>query len=76
VHMHIIDTAGIRNSDDIIESEGIKRASKKIQEADQVLFVTDDYTNSQVKFSEIKEIIPEFYDQIPKDIDITYVHNK
>ncbi|QIW09815.1 tRNA uridine-5-carboxymethylaminomethyl(34) synthesis GTPase MnmE [Francisella sp. LA112445] len=76
VPMHIIDTAGLRSSDDIIESEGIKRAIAKIQEADQVLFVTDDYTNSNVKFSDIKEIIPEFYDQIPKDIDITYVHNK
>lgn len=76
VPMHIIDTAGLRSSDDIIESEGIKRAIKKIQEADQILFVTDDYTNSQVKFSDIKDIIPEFYHQIPKDIDITYVHNK
>lgn len=76
VPMHIIDTAGLRSSDDIIESEGIKRAIAKIQEADQVLFVTDDYTNNNVKFSDIKEIIPEFYDQIPKDIDITYVHNK
>lgn len=76
VPMHIIDTAGLRSSDDIIESEGIKRAIAKIKEADQVLFVTDDYTNSNVKFSDIKEIIPEFYDQIPKDIDITYVHNK
>ncbi|MCL4122470.1 UNVERIFIED_CONTAM: hypothetical protein GTU68_040694 [Idotea baltica] len=76
VPMHIIDTAGLRNSDDLIESEGIKRAIKKIQEADQVLFVTDDYTNSNVKFSDIKDIIPEFYNQIPKDIDITFVHNK
>lgn len=76
VPMHIIDTAGLRSSDDIIESEGIKRAIKKIQEADQILFVADDYTNSQIKFSDIKDIIPEFYHQIPKDIDITYVHNK
>ncbi|AIT09062.1 tRNA modification GTPase TrmE [Candidatus Francisella endociliophora] len=76
VPMHIIDTAGLRSSDDLIESEGIKRAIKKIQEADQVLFVTDDYTNSKVRFSDIKDIIPEFYQQIPKDIDITYVHNK
>lgn len=76
VPMHIIDTAGLRDSNDIIESEGIKRAITKIQEADQVLFVTDDYTNSKVKFSDIKEIIPEFYEQIPKGIDITYVHNK
>ncbi|GAB4227151.1 MAG: tRNA uridine-5-carboxymethylaminomethyl(34) synthesis GTPase MnmE [Francisella sp.] len=76
VPMHIIDTAGLRNSDDIIESEGIKRAINKIKEADQVLFVTDDYSSSNIKFSDIQEIIPEFYDQIPKNIDITYVHNK
>lgn len=76
VPMHIIDTAGLRNSDDLIENKGIKRALTKIQEADQILFVTDDYTNSKVKFSDIKEIIPEFYEQIPKDINITYIHNK
>ncbi|ASG67504.1 tRNA modification GTPase MnmE [Francisella halioticida] len=76
VPMHIIDTAGLRSSNDIIESKGIKRAIAKIQEADQVLFVTDDYTSSNAKFSDIKEIIPEFYEQIPKNIDITYVHNK
>ncbi|AJC48841.1 tRNA uridine-5-carboxymethylaminomethyl(34) synthesis GTPase MnmE [Allofrancisella guangzhouensis] len=76
VPMHIIDTAGLRSSDDIIESEGIKRAIKKIQEADQILFVTDDHINNKVKLSDIKEIIPEFYNQIPQDMDITYVHNK
>ncbi|KEI35502.1 GTPase and tRNA-U34 5-formylation enzyme TrmE [Francisella sp. W12-1067] len=76
VPMHIIDTAGLRSSDDIIESEGIKRAIKKIQEADQILFVTDDYINNRVNFNDIKEIIPEFYNQIPQNINITYVHNK
>ncbi len=76
IPMHIIDTAGLRNSQDIIESEGIKRAIKKIQEADQVLFVTDDHVKSKVALSDLKKIIPEFYSQIPQDIDITYVHNK
>lgn len=76
VPMHIIDTAGLRNSDDLIESEGIKRAIKKIQEADQMLFVADDYIDNKIKFSDIKDIIPEFYNQIPNDIDITFVHNK
>ena len=76
VPMHIIDTAGLRYSQDIIESEGIKRAIKKIQEADQVLFVTDDHIKSKAVLSDLKEIIPEFYNQIPRDIDITYVHNK
>lgn len=76
VPMHMIDTAGLRNSQDVIESEGIKRAIKKIQEADQVLFVTDDHVKSNVALSDLKEIIPEFYNQIPQDINITYVHNK
>lgn len=74
VPVHIIDTAGLRFSDDIIENEGIKRAIKKIQEADQILFINDD--PSKVTFNEIKEVIPEFYEQIPKNIDITFVHNK
>ena len=76
VPMHIIDTAGLRNTSDLIETEGVKRAITKMAEADQILFVTDDYSSSKIKFSDIKEIIPEFYDQIPKDIDITFVHNK
>ncbi|MFC4891427.1 tRNA uridine-5-carboxymethylaminomethyl(34) synthesis GTPase MnmE [Pseudofrancisella aestuarii] len=74
VPVHIIDTAGLRFSNDIIENEGIKRAIKKIQEADQILFINDD--PSKVTFNEIKEVIPEFYEQIPKNIDITFVHNK
>ena len=74
VPIHIIDTAGLRFSDDIIENEGIKRAINKIQEADQILFVTDDPSKSST--TDIKEIVPEFYDKIPQDINITYVHNK
>ena len=74
VPVHIIDTAGLRFSDDIIENEGIKRAINKIQEADQILFVTDDPSKSST--TDIKEIVPEFYDKIPQNINITYVHNK
>ena len=76
VPMHIIDTAGLRSTTDLIENEGIKRAISKISEADHILFVTDDHINSTVTFSDIKDIIPEFYDQIPTDISITFVHNK
>ena len=35
--VHVIDTAGLRDSDDIIEKEGIKRARQAIENADQVL---------------------------------------
>lgn len=39
--LHIIDTAGLRESPDEIEMEGIKRALEVIQSADQVLLVMD-----------------------------------
>ena len=39
--LHIIDTAGLHNSDDIIEQEGIRRAHTEINNADVVLLVYD-----------------------------------
>lgn len=39
--MHIIDTAGLRESEDIVEQEGIRRAYQEIEQADMVLYVTD-----------------------------------
>lgn len=39
--MHIIDTAGLRESDDIVEQEGIRRAYGEIEQADIVLYVVD-----------------------------------
>lgn len=39
--MHIIDTAGLRESDDVVEQEGIRRAYGEIEQADIVLYVTD-----------------------------------
>ncbi|HEY3698310.1 MAG TPA: tRNA uridine-5-carboxymethylaminomethyl(34) synthesis GTPase MnmE [Spongiibacteraceae bacterium] len=39
--LHIIDTAGLRESPDEIEREGIRRAWQEIERADHVLLVTD-----------------------------------
>lgn len=41
VPAHIYDTAGLRDSNDIVEQEGVKRAKKQIELADMVLFVFD-----------------------------------
>jgi len=41
VPMHIIDTAGLRETNDIIEREGIKRAHQEIKKADVILLVVD-----------------------------------
>jgi tRNA modification GTPase len=39
--LHILDTAGLRESPDEIEAEGIRRAHREIERADRVLFVVD-----------------------------------
>lgn len=39
--VHIIDTAGLRRSDDVVEREGVRRAQAAIDLADQILLVVD-----------------------------------
>ncbi|MDD9889154.1 MAG: tRNA uridine-5-carboxymethylaminomethyl(34) synthesis GTPase MnmE [Gammaproteobacteria bacterium] len=39
--VHFIDTAGLRQSVDVVEQEGIRRARLAIEEADQILLVID-----------------------------------
>ncbi len=39
--MHIIDTAGLRESDDVVEQEGIRRARLEMTKADFILYVMD-----------------------------------
>ncbi|MEC8438584.1 MAG: tRNA uridine-5-carboxymethylaminomethyl(34) synthesis GTPase MnmE [Pseudomonadota bacterium] len=42
VVLDLIDTAGIRQTDDVIEQEGVKRAKSSSQTADLVLHIIDD----------------------------------
>lgn len=39
--IHLIDTAGLRESDDVVEQEGIRRARLEIAAADLVLYLID-----------------------------------
>ena len=39
--IHVIDTAGLRDSGDVIEEEGIRRARAEMRRADLVLYVID-----------------------------------
>lgn len=41
LNLHLIDTAGIRESDELIEQMGIERSRKAIEEADLVFLVLD-----------------------------------
>jgi len=41
IPIHLVDTAGIRAHDDLVEELGIERARRKLDEADLVLFLVD-----------------------------------
>ena len=63
--LHIIDTAGLRDSDDIVELEGIKRARQVIENADRVLFVVD-----------VNDKDETLLETLPENIGVTTVYNK
>jgi tRNA modification GTPase len=61
--LHIIDTAGLRDTQDKVEQIGIERAWAEIEQADRVLFMVDGTTTDAV---DPHEIWPEFVDRLPK----------
>jgi tRNA modification GTPase len=71
--VHIIDTAGLRESPDKVEQIGIERAWQAISDADHVLFVVDSTSTSII---DPFEIWPEFMQRLPLGIPVTVVRNK
>lgn len=68
VKLDILDTAGIRKTNDVVEAIGVKRSVDAIDEADLVLFVID----SEDGFNkEDKEVLDKI-----KDKEILVVYNK
>ena len=41
IHLHMVDTAGIRFTDDVIEKIGVDKAKKYLKEADLIVYVVD-----------------------------------
>jgi len=66
--LHIIDTAGLRDSDDPVEQEGIKRAWHEINQADRILLLVDD-TQRDDEHLQIEE-------KLPAQIGVTRIFNK
>lgn len=71
--LHIIDTAGLRDSSDKVEQIGIERAWQEINNADRVLFMVDSSDSTE---NEPAKIWPEFVAKLPEHIGLTLVRNK
>ena len=72
--LHILDTAGLRESSDPVEKEGIRRAWKAMEQADALLLVIDSTLHPE--FEEPGKIWPDFSQLEPMGIPITLVWNK
>src|SRR5690606_24281471 len=71
--LHIIDTAGLRDSPDEVEQIGIQRAWQDILLADRVLLMVDSRTTTEYLPN---KVWPEFVQQLPDPNKITLVRNK
>lgn len=59
ITLRITDTAGIRDTDDVIEKIGVERAKKALTEADLVLYVIDSSAGEDAQDQEILSMIRE-----------------
>ena len=71
--LHIIDTAGLRDTEDAVEKIGIERAWAEIEQADRILFMVDGTTTAAV---DPHGIWPDFIDRLPPQIGLTVIRNK
>lgn len=65
--LHIIDTAGLRDSADIVEQEGVRRAREEISKADRILLLID---------SVATESCDELLKFLPEHLHVTKIYNK
>ncbi|MEN9595611.1 MAG: hypothetical protein RL236_45, partial [Pseudomonadota bacterium] len=66
--LHIIDTAGLREADNVVEQEGIRRAHVEMTKADLILLLID----SRESKSEIEKLSTT----LPTGVDVIRVYNK
>ncbi len=67
--LHVIDTAGLRDSDDPVEREGIRRAWAEIDTADRILMVVDDRLGLAAEEAGLRE-------RLPAATPVTVLYNK
>ena len=73
--LHIVDTAGLRDSGDEVEQEGIRRAWTEMESADHILLVVDG-SDPNHNSDDPSVIWPEIQEHLTRDIPVSVVHNK
>ncbi|WP_434678796.1 tRNA uridine-5-carboxymethylaminomethyl(34) synthesis GTPase MnmE [Pseudomonas sp. R1-18] len=71
--LHVVDTAGLRDTQDQVEMIGVQRALKAIGEADRILLVVD---ATAPEATDPFALWPEFLEQRPDSAKVTLIRNK
>ena len=59
IGLNVIDTAGIRDTEDIVEKIGVNKSREYIEKADLIIYVVDSYTELDENDQEIIEAIQD-----------------
>lgn len=73
IPLHVTDTAGLRESADPIEQEGIQRAIKAVKQADRILLMTD---QSTIDTNNLQNLCATFLQDITFKGRLTIIQNK
>ena len=65
----VTDTAGLRHTTDVVESEGVRRAQKELERADRVLLIIDEAEFDQ-------QLKDELLDFVEDETPVTIIRNK
>ena len=68
--LHVLDTAGLREANDLVEEEGIRRAHAEMRRADRVLFVIDAVDDPD------GVAVREERTRLPAEVPLTLIFNK
>jgi len=77
VPIHVVDTAGLRSSEDVVEQAGVARAWEAIEGADTVLFLHDLTRKDAIDYIAADAVIAAVIAQkLPKNVSLVDVWNK
>jgi tRNA modification GTPase len=68
--LHVIDTAGLRESGNVVETEGVRRARAELARADRILFVIDAAADPESQAFERERTA------LPPGLPVTLIMNK
>ncbi|MES2586695.1 MAG: tRNA uridine-5-carboxymethylaminomethyl(34) synthesis GTPase MnmE [Pseudomonadota bacterium] len=76
IPMHIIDTAGLRETSDLVEAKGIERSWEAIRSADLVIFLQDPGLGDVESGTEALELRAQILKALPPRCPVLEVNNK